>query len=108
MGVLTLLDLYFEYLTAHCRIWPLWWTQGDCPRTYLYFCGDGIQWVIEAPKTSYRYTLPATICFSGDIQIVYSGYIPGAEALSIVQGRVTELRGANPSLIYLLDRKSTI
>lgn len=53
-------------------------------------------------------TLFATICFSGDIEIVYSGYIPGAEALSIVQGRVTELRGANPSLIYLLDRKSTI
>ena len=90
------------------RVWSLWRTQGDCPRAHLYFCGDGIQWVIEAPKASYRYTLPATICFSGDIEIVYSGYIPGAEALSIVQGRVTELRGANPSLIYLLDRKSTI
>ena len=51
---------------------------------------------------------PLQVVFSGDIEIVYSGYIPGAEALSIVQGRVTELRGANPSLIYLLDRKSTI
>lgn len=34
-----------------------------------------------------------------------SGYVPGAEALSVIAGWVKRMEAKNPMLVYLLDRE---
>lgn len=36
---------------------------------------------------------------------ILTGYIPSAEALSVVTDRIRRMKADNPSLIYLLDRE---